>query len=78
MFVQMIFSEPQNILLPNLVLLCSIISQSVMQKNWFTLFNVKVTARAYKSYDQNMTVKSSGLKAPTNSKLLVSLQPNLV
>ena len=47
MFVGMIFSESQNILLPNLVWWCSIISQSVMQKNWFTIFNVKVTARAY-------------------------------
>ena len=47
MFVQMISSEPQNILLPNMVWLCSIIGQSVMQKNWFTLFNVKVTGRAY-------------------------------
>ena len=42
----MISSEPQNILSPNLVWLCSIISQSVMQKNWFTLLNVKVTAKA--------------------------------
>ena len=41
-------AEPQNILLPNLVWLCIIIiSQNVMQKNWFTVFNVKVTVRAY-------------------------------
>ena len=46
MFVSMI-SESQNILLPNLVWLCSIISQSDMQKNWFTVFNVKVTVRVY-------------------------------
>ena len=46
MFVR-IFSEPQNILLPYLVWLCSIMSQSVMQKNQFTVFNVKVTVRAY-------------------------------
>ncbi|WP_419635475.1 hypothetical protein, partial [Thiolapillus sp.] len=39
--------KPQNFLLPNLIWLCSIISQSAMQKNWFTVFNVKVTARAY-------------------------------
>ena len=32
MFVRTIFSEPQNILSPNLVWLCSLISQSVMQK----------------------------------------------
>ena len=47
MFVQMISSEPQNILLPNLVWLCSIMSQSVKQKSWFSVFNVKVTARLY-------------------------------
>ena len=47
MFVQTIYSEPQNILLPNLVCLCNIISQNFMQKNWFTVFNVKVTTRAY-------------------------------
>ena len=39
--------EPQNILVPNLVWLCSIISQNVLEKNWFTVFNVKVTIRAY-------------------------------
>ena len=47
MFVWMISSEPQIILIPNMVLHCSIMSQIVMQKNWFTIFNVKVTARAY-------------------------------
>ena len=48
MFVGMTSSEPQNILLPNLVWWCSIMSQSVIQKkNWFTVFHVKVTARAY-------------------------------
>ena len=40
-----------------------------MQKKWFTVFNVKVTARAY---DQNMTISL------VSSKLLVGLQPNLV
>ena len=37
----------QDILSPNLVWLCSIIRQSVVQKNLFTVFNVKVTVRAY-------------------------------
>ena len=46
LFSQMISSELQNILLPNLVWLCSIISLSVIQKDWFIVFNVKVTARA--------------------------------
>ena len=46
MFVWTISFEPQNILSPNLVCLCSI-SQNVMQKHWFTLFNVRVTVRAY-------------------------------
>ena len=47
MFVRMISSELLNILLPNLVGLCSIVSQNVMQKNWFTVFNVNFTDRAY-------------------------------
>ena len=47
MFVQKIFYEPQNILLPNLVWLCSIVIQNVVQKNWFTVFSVKVTARTF-------------------------------
>ena len=49
MSVWMIFSEPQNILLPNLVWWCSILSQSVMQKEQklFAIFKVKVTARAH-------------------------------
>ena len=34
-------------LIPNLVWWCIIMSQCVMQKNWFTIFNVKVTGRAY-------------------------------
>ena len=60
---------PQNTLLSNLLWLCSIVCQSVRQKNWFTVFNVKVTARAYK---QNMTI------SVVFSKLLVDLQPSLV
>ena len=40
-------AEPQIILLPNFVWSCSIMSQSVLQKSWFTVFNVKVTARVY-------------------------------
>ena len=64
----MISSEPLNILLPNLVWLCSIISQSVMQKNWFTVFNVKVTARTYmkfglivQQYKQECPVQKNGI-----------------
>ena len=41
-----------------------------MQKKWFTIFNVKVTARAYMI--KNMTIST------ISSKLLVCLQPNLV
>ena len=47
MLVQMISSKPTNILLPNLVLWCIIMSQSVMQKGWFAIFKVKVTAKVY-------------------------------
>ena len=47
MFVQMISSKLLNILWPNLVLCCIIMSQSVMQKDWVPIFKVKVTARAH-------------------------------
>ena len=33
--------------IPNLVWLCIIMRLCVMQKNWFTIFSVKVTVRAY-------------------------------
>ena len=45
-FVQ-ISSKLLNILLPKLVLWCIIISWSVIQKDWFAIFKVKFTARAY-------------------------------
>ena len=52
MFIQVMSSEPPNILLPNLVLGCIILSWSVLQKDWFAIFKVKVTARAHRSnYD---------------------------
>ena len=40
-----------------------------MQKNWFTIFSVKVTARS--PYDPNMTIST------ISSKLLVCLQAKL-
>ena len=73
MFVWMISSESQNILSPNLVWWCSIMSQSVMQERTkkFAVFKVKVTARA------NM-IKIL-LFFSTFSKLLIFfLQPKLV
>ena len=33
--------------IPNLIWWCVIMRQCVMRKNWFTIFNVKVTARTY-------------------------------
>ena len=39
--------ELLNHFLPNLVWCCIIMRQCVVRKNWFTVFNVKVTARAY-------------------------------
>ena len=36
-FVQMIFSEPLNILLSNLEWWCIIVSQSIFQKDWFAV-----------------------------------------
>ena len=44
---QYLLSHSAIFFLPNLVLWCIIMSRFVMQKNWFTVFNVKVTARAY-------------------------------
>ena len=46
-FVQMISSKPPNILFPNIVLWCIVMSQSVMQKDWVAIFKVMVTARAH-------------------------------
>ena len=39
--------KPHIILLPKLVWLCSIMSQIFMQKNWFSVFNVKLTMMAF-------------------------------
>ena len=39
--------ELLNHVLPNLVLWCIIMRWCVMQKSWFTIFNVKVTTRDY-------------------------------
>ena len=46
MHVQMISSKTLHFLSLNVVLWCIIMSQSVLQKDWFTIFNVKVTAKA--------------------------------
>ena len=52
MFVQTISSESLNFLLPNLVKQCTIVSQIVFQKDWFTLFMVMVTVEDHVSkYD---------------------------
>ena len=39
--------ERVNQFLPNLIWWCIIMRQYVMWKNWLTIFNVKVTVRAY-------------------------------
>ena len=70
MFVQLISSKSPNIVFPNLVLWCTIMSQSVMQKDLFAIFKIKVTARAH--YDQNMTIST------VSFELLSLLLPNLV
>ena len=49
MFVQTISSESLNLLL---VWWCIIMSQIVFQKDWFTVFKVKVTVTV--TYNQNM------------------------
>ena len=45
MFVKMISSESLNLLLPDLVWWCIIMSQIVFQKDWFAVFEVKVTVK---------------------------------
>ena len=46
-FVQRISPETLNLLWPDLVLWCTITSQSVVQKNLFAIFKVEVTVRAF-------------------------------
>ena len=44
-FVQIVFSESLNLLLPNLVWWCIIMSQIVFKKNWLAVYKVKVTVK---------------------------------
>ena len=46
MFIHIISSKLPNILLPNLAFWCIIMNLSVMQKDWFAIFKVKIKARA--------------------------------
>ena len=62
MFVQMISSEMQNILLPSMAWWCSIMSQNVMQKQ-----------KMESSCDQNIT-----LFFTISAELLILWQPNMV
>ena len=69
MFVQIVFSESLNLLLPNLVRWCIVKSRIVFQKDWFAVFKVKVT------------VKTNMIKIwlfNILSDLLILLQVNLV
>ena len=69
MFVQMIFSESLNLLLPNLVWWCIIMSQIVFKKDWFAVFKVKVTVK-----DNIIKILLFNIL----SELLILLQQNLV
>ena len=69
MFVQMISSESFNLLLPNLVWWCTIMSQVVFWKDWFAVFKVKVTVK-----DHIIKLWLSNI----SSDLLILLQLNLV
>ena len=68
--VRSISPEPLDQFLPNLVSWCIIMRRYVLRKNWFTIFNVKVTARAY--------IIKTWLFFSISSKLQVRLQPNMV
>ena len=67
--VQMIFSDWLNLLRPNLVWWCIIMSQIVFQKDWFAVFKVKVTVM-----DNIIKIWLLNLW----SELLILLQLNLV
>ena len=67
--VLMVFSALLNLLLPNLVLWCIIMSQIVFQKDWFAVFKVKDTVK-----DNMIKVLLFNIL----SELLILLQPNLV
>ena len=45
MFVQMIPSESQHLLLPNLLWWCIIMSEIVFPEDWFVIFKVEVTVK---------------------------------
>ena len=70
MFVRVIAFEPQNILFPNLVWRCSIMSQSVMQKK--NVCYLQDQGHSEGSYDQNMTL------SVISTELLILRQPDLV
>ena len=62
------FSESLNLLLPNLICWCSIMSQIVFQKKLFAVFRVKVTVK-----DHIIKISLSNI----SSELLILLQLNL-
>ena len=68
-FVQMIFSESLNLLLPNLVWCCIIMSQIVFQRDWLPVFKIKVSVKdnIIKIWHFNML-----------PELIIHLQLNLV
>ena len=69
-FVRMISSEPQNILLPNLVWVCSIMNQECHAEQLVHCLQGQGHSEGVPN--QNMTVSAIA------SKLLVCLKPNLV
>ena len=71
MFVWMMFSESQNILLPNFVWWCSVLSQSVMQGFFFS-FSLEGQGHHEGSSDQNMSLSA------IFSELLTPWKPNFV
>ena len=68
--MQYFLNQSTLFFLSNLVLWCIIMSQCALWKNWFTIFNVKVTMRTY--------IIKIWLFFTISSKLLVRLQPNSV
>ena len=71
MFVRMISFEPQNILLPNFVWWCSIMSLSVMLKKKQVCYR-QSQGHSDGLYDQNTTLSA------VSSELMILRQPDLV
>ena len=76
--VQMISSEPLNLLLPKLAWWCIIMGQSVWPKDWFAIFKVKVTMKAHPTRYDFPTVSADPCAIKFNLRIHYQMQDCLV